>query len=63
MSTKPGNSFIIGGGSATHSRPTERAAEREQLFKIGGADLRDVAHGRRLVAYYHYMIRFLDTQR
>jgi hypothetical protein len=38
------------------------AAEREQLLALG-ADLRHVAHGGGCVAYYNYIIRFLDTKR
>ena len=30
---------------------------------LGSAGLRHVAHGGSCVAYYNYMIRFLDTQR
>jgi hypothetical protein len=41
----------------------ERYREREQLLALGGADLRHAAHGGRCVAYNHYMIRLLDTQR
>jgi CubicO group peptidase (beta-lactamase class C family) len=37
-------------------------AEREQLFSLGGAGLRHVAHGGGLF-HYNYIIRFLDTQR
>jgi hypothetical protein len=33
------------------------------LLALGGAGLRHVAHGGSLVAYYNYIIRFLDTQR
>jgi CubicO group peptidase (beta-lactamase class C family) len=38
------------------------AAERAQLLALGG-DLRHVAHGGGCVAYYNYMIRFLNTRR
>jgi hypothetical protein len=38
------------------------AAEREQPLALG-ADLRHVAYRGSRVAYYNYIIRFLDTQR
>jgi CubicO group peptidase (beta-lactamase class C family) len=38
------------------------AAERAQLLALG-SDLRHVAHGGSLVAYYNYTIRFLDVRR
>ena len=50
-------------GWITNVFPYLSAAEREHLLALGGAGLRHVAHGGSLVAYYNYIIRFLDTQR
>jgi hypothetical protein len=49
--------------SADHECLSCKDAEREQLLALGGAGLRHVAHGGSCVAYYNYVIRFLDTQR
>lgn len=54
----------VGYGFGWHTNvfPLLSTAEREQLLALG-ADLRHVAHGGGCVAYYNYMIRFLNTRR
>ena len=60
--TNDGTTVGYGFGWYTNVFPHLSAAEREQLLALG-ADLRHVAHGGGCVAYYNYMIRFLDTRR
>jgi CubicO group peptidase (beta-lactamase class C family) len=61
--TNDGTPVGYGFGWITNVFPYLSATEREQLLALGGAGLRHVAHGGSLVAYYHYIIRFLDTRR
>jgi CubicO group peptidase (beta-lactamase class C family) len=61
--TNDGTSVGYGFGWITNVIPYCKDAEREQLLALGGASLRHVAHGGSCVAYYNYVIRFLDTQR
>jgi CubicO group peptidase (beta-lactamase class C family) len=61
--TNDGTSVGYGFGWITNVFPYCNAAEREQLLALGGADLRHVVHGGGCVAYYNYIIRFLDIQR
>jgi CubicO group peptidase (beta-lactamase class C family) len=58
-----GTSVGYGFGWITNVFPYCSVAEREQLFALGGVDLRHVAHGGSLGAYCNYIIRFLDAQR
>jgi CubicO group peptidase (beta-lactamase class C family) len=58
-----GTSVGYGFGWITNVFPYCKAEEREQLLALGGIDLRHVAHGGGLGAYWNYIIRFLDTQR
>ena len=52
-----------GFGWITNVFPYLSAAEREQLLALGEAGLHHVAHGGSCVAYYNYIIRFLDSRR
>jgi len=52
-----------GFGWYTNVFPYLSDTERKQLLALGGPGLRHAAHGGSLVAYYNYIIRFLDTQR
>ena len=61
--TNDGTPVGYGFGWITNVFPYLSAAERDQLLALGGAGLRHVAHGGSLVAYYNYIIRFLDSQR
>jgi len=61
--TDDGTPVGYGFGWITNVFPYLSAVEREQLLALGGAGLRHVAHGGSLVAYYNYIIRFLDIQR
>jgi CubicO group peptidase (beta-lactamase class C family) len=61
--TNDGTTVGYGFGWITNVFPYLNAAERAQLLALGGAGLRHVAHGGSLIAYYNYIIRFLDTQR
>ena len=60
--TNDGTPVDYGFGWYTNVFPLLSTAERHQLLALG-ADLRHVAHGGSCVAYYNYMIRFLDTRR
>jgi CubicO group peptidase (beta-lactamase class C family) len=60
--TNDGRPVNYGFGWYTNVLAFVSAAEREQLDTLGG-DLRHVAHGGGCVAYYNYMIRFLDMRR
>lgn len=60
--TNDGTPVGYGFGWHTNVFPLLSTAEREQLLALG-ADLRHVAHGGGCVAYYNYMIRFLNTRR
>jgi CubicO group peptidase (beta-lactamase class C family) len=61
--TDDGMPVNYGFGWITNVIPYLSAVERKQLLGLGGASLRHVAHGGSCVAYYNYIIRFLDTQR
>jgi CubicO group peptidase (beta-lactamase class C family) len=60
--TNDGTPVGYGFGWYTNVLPFLSAAERGQLHALG-AELRHVAHGGSCVAYYNYVIRFLETQR
>jgi CubicO group peptidase (beta-lactamase class C family) len=61
--TNDGRPVGYGFGWITNVFPYLSAAERKQLLALGGAGLRHVAHGGSCIAYYNYIIRFLDSQR
>jgi CubicO group peptidase (beta-lactamase class C family) len=61
--TDDGTPVGYGFGWITNVFPYLSAVERKQLLGVGDAGLRHVAHGGGCVAYYNYIIRFLDTQR
>jgi CubicO group peptidase (beta-lactamase class C family) len=60
--TNDGTPVNYGFGWYTNVFDLVSAAERDQLLALG-ADLRHVAHGGGCIAYFNYMIRFLDTRR
>jgi CubicO group peptidase (beta-lactamase class C family) len=60
--TNDGTPVGYGFGWYTNVFPFLSDGEREQLLALG-ADLRHVAHGGGLVAYFNYIIRLLDTRR
>jgi CubicO group peptidase (beta-lactamase class C family) len=61
--TNDGTPVGYGFGWITNVFPYCNAAEREQLLAIGGEGLRHVVHGGGCVAYFNYIIRFLEPQR
>lgn len=61
--TNDGKPVDYGFGWYTNVSAFVGAAEREQLRALGEAGRRYVAHGGSCVAYYNYMIRFLDAGR
>jgi CubicO group peptidase (beta-lactamase class C family) len=61
--TNDGTPVNYGFGWYTNVSAFIGAAEREQLRALGDAGRRYVAHGGSCVAYYNYMIRFLDARR
>ena len=61
--TNDGTPVGYGFGWITNVFPYLSAAEREKLLALGETGLRHVAHGGSLVAYYNYIIRFLDSRR
>jgi len=61
--TSDGTPVGYGFGWITNVFPYLSATERDQLLALGGAPLRHVAHGGSLIAYYNYIIRFLDSRR
>ena len=60
--TDDGTPIDYGFGWYTNVSAFLTVAEREHLSSLG-ADLRYVAHGGSLVAYFNYIIRLLDSQR
>jgi len=60
--TNDGTPVNYGFGWYTNVSAFLSATERNQLLALG-TDLRYVAHGGSCIAYYNYMIRFLDTRR
>jgi CubicO group peptidase (beta-lactamase class C family) len=61
--TNDGTPVNYGFGWYTDVLPLVSATEREQLLALGSSYRRHVAHGGSCIAYFNYMIRFLDTQR
>jgi CubicO group peptidase (beta-lactamase class C family) len=61
--TSDGTPVCYGFGWYTDVFPFCNATERAILLKLGGANLRYVAHGGSCVAYYNYMLRLLDKKR
>ena len=61
--TSDGTPVDYGFGWYTDVSAFVGATEREQLPALGDAGRRYVAHGGSCVAYYNYMIRFLDAER
>jgi len=61
--TSDGTFVNYGFGWYTDVLPLVSAAERGQLLALGSSYRRHVAHGGSCVAYFNYMIRFLDVRR
>lgn len=62
-SLNDGTAVGYGFGWITNVFPYLSPAEQQLLLALGGVDMRHAVHGGSCVAYFNYMIRFLDTRR